>query len=73
MGEATCIMQALQVYSQASGKELTPFQKQCLFWSKYSPARSKSKFLDYLKEGVEKKVQSRGGKLQCLLTHDGLF
>ncbi|KAJ7002257.1 hypothetical protein NC653_012350 [Populus alba x Populus x berolinensis] len=31
MGAATCIMQALQVYSQASGKELTPFQKQCLF------------------------------------------
>uniref|UniRef100_B9N0P0 Uncharacterized protein n=1 Tax=Populus trichocarpa TaxID=3694 RepID=B9N0P0_POPTR len=31
MGEATCIMQALQVYSQASGKELTPFQKQCYF------------------------------------------
>ncbi|KAL9353650.1 hypothetical protein Peur_051620 [Populus x canadensis] len=28
MGEATCIMQALQVYSQASGKELTPFQKE---------------------------------------------
>ncbi|KAL9390693.1 hypothetical protein Peur_014613 [Populus x canadensis] len=27
MGEATYIMQALQVYSQASGKELTPFQK----------------------------------------------